>query len=1629
MTATPSLEDREIIDTFCERFELAWNSGSEPEIRDFLSGTPLRLRNPVLLELLQIDLERRWRASANGSSLGSSVVPQEPLLDDYVAAFPELGEVEQLPPEAVVTEFRVRWNWGDRPGLEQYVTRLGDRAALSIPGLRAALNEFTVESPADEVPELDSSVSSKTRDSTIFQRRTTIRPEQSQSPQQQPLPSPDESLAMLSPGDKVDGYLLHEKLGFGGCGVVFRAQRLNAPGKSFALKVVRPDRLMRRKVAARFEQEVQIARELSHPNIVAAPDSGQWRGLSYLVMEFVSGMSLDHLAKQPQGLSIPTACEVVRQAALGLQYLHKAGYMHRDLKPSNLMLSHDGVVKIVDFGMAGLKEPNADGERLTSIGEAMGTPDYMAPEQWSDARTVDIRADIYSLGCTLFGLLTGDTLIELEVGTRIFAQAQARARPPQDADVTNLETLRPELSPELVAILQRCVEQQAERRYSVPAELAEALEPFCHGAELDQLLPPDADLLVSFVETRIVSRTPDASLDAGPDATSLDENEGTRVDGLSDSPSALLQPSLEQTAQSQSDVPQTAELGEMTRWEKQRDELVGVEMEATVKERPSMTSSRSQTTLGKTVVLRQREVSKTGAVSIDGAEFELGEELGKGGMGLVYRARQGAVDRAVAVKVIQPKLRNNEDIKNKFVTEAVVTSDLEHPGIIPIYDLGTNADGEVFYAMKEVRGSEWKKTIGKNSESENLDILLRVADAIAFAHERGIVHRDLKPENIMLGRFGEVLVMDWGLALPTADYPKQGLAFSEGAAGTPAYMAPEMAAGNMQLIGPASDIYLLGGLLFKILTGKAPHSGRDAWDCMRAASRNVIVATDRNDELMLIALRALATLPQDRFASVQDFQAAIVEYRKHAESLRLTDIAEDEYLLAVEQSEYPHYEDAIAAFRNAGRLWDGNDRAREGLIATQLDYAKLAFKRRDLDLAAHQLDAGLPKHAELSVTVQVARQERDAQRERARRMKRIALQSVALVFVIISVAGLLVDRSRRQEQQARADALKYFQEAETAISRLTGISQDLENFPRLGGVRQNLLEMVAKYYSELNERRSADPDLQLASAQANLRLGDVYALLADQTSAEAAFAKSIDSAVPLTAAAQRQDVRDEATLVLLKGYAKLGQSQRAQGKHAAADASIATGLGLESGSQTPAITATRGDLFLQRTQLHRDRGRWGEAIQDIARAQELYDLAATGGDETLQQRCRVSVALSCDQLALVEEQAGHLERAEQAARRAIGIWSKLLASDEANLVYREGSASSHVLLGNIQRGFGRNAEPTALAAISDYERLVTARPEVPRYQFNLATELANLAYMQLRSGKTPESLKTAINATNLLIRLVNQYPDEIDYANGDASSLSILGEILRDRGEVALAAEKLDDAITYFDARSSSAPDVTSYRLSLAECLCLRAQTAELAAQPGDSCEYFERALEVLESSPMLLPGSVPSPHHGDLVAWIHQHLVDAAWLRGEPEVSRTHTQAALKMRAALPKSPDLQHHFGWSLCCGLDTESRDPRRAVEFLKQAASSAETNADYWFDLAFAQTQTRQWSDVALSLEQAQKCSAPARGQWELVQSLVEREQGRTQVADDLLRQGSELLALASPGNPRLRRLKLLVTPAR
>ncbi|MGC4005874.1 MAG: serine/threonine-protein kinase [Pirellulales bacterium] len=177
---------------------------------------------------------------------------------------------------------------------------------------------------------------------------------------------------------------------------------------------------------------------------------------------------------------------------------------------------------------------------------------------------------------------------------------------------------------------------------------------------------------------------------------------------------------------------------------------------------------------------------------------------------------------------------------------------------------------------------------------ENLEILMKVADAVGFAHARGVIHRDLKPENVMLGEFGEVLVMDWGLAIATVEFRKIAtITQTTSMGGTPAYMSPEMAAGPMSNVGPASDVYLLGAMLFEILTGQPPHTGKTVMKCLLAAARNEIVPTTITGELMEIAHKAMATKSAERYPSVREFQNAIRDYEAHSESLKLLQRAND----------------------------------------------------------------------------------------------------------------------------------------------------------------------------------------------------------------------------------------------------------------------------------------------------------------------------------------------------------------------------------------------------------------------------------------------------------------------------------------------------------------------------------------------------------------------------------------------------------------------------------------------------------------------------------------------------------------------------------------------------------------
>ena len=200
-------------------------------------------------------------------------------------------------------------------------------------------------------------------------------------------------------------YQLLQKLGEGGMGTVYKALHTKL-GRVVALKILARDRVWDERAVARFDREMKAVGEVDHPNIVRAMDAREVAGTRLLVMEYVDGIDLNFLGRHCHPLPIADACEIVRQAAMGLEEVRKRGLVHRDVKATNLMVTAQGVVKILDLGLARFDFDQVNAEEVTGQGIALGTIDYMSPEQIADSRSVDIRADIYGLGCTFYKLLS-----------------------------------------------------------------------------------------------------------------------------------------------------------------------------------------------------------------------------------------------------------------------------------------------------------------------------------------------------------------------------------------------------------------------------------------------------------------------------------------------------------------------------------------------------------------------------------------------------------------------------------------------------------------------------------------------------------------------------------------------------------------------------------------------------------------------------------------------------------------------------------------------------------------------------------------------------------------------------------------------------------------------------------------------------------------------------------------------------------------------------------------------------------------------------------------------------------------------------------------------------------------------
>ncbi len=300
--------------------------------------------------------------------------------------------------------------------------------------------------------------------------------------------TPYQAGVLLAGGDQplvIGEYEVLEAIAAGGMGNVYQA-RHRLMNRRVAIKILSQSATANERLARRFGREVEVAARLTHPNIVTAYDAGTYEGACYLVMEYVDGPDLSTLLQRRGPLPVAKAVHCILQAARGLAYAHDNGVVHRDIKPGNLLVDATGTVKILDMGLASSHDRDESPERPTASGKMMGTVQYVAPEQAVNAHDVDHRADIYSLGCTLYRLLTNRVPFEAETAMQTILAHREQFIPTLADHVADLPD-------GLQDVLNRMMAKDPDRRYQSAAEVMADLQAVVPDAADHVLKPEQAD--------------------------------------------------------------------------------------------------------------------------------------------------------------------------------------------------------------------------------------------------------------------------------------------------------------------------------------------------------------------------------------------------------------------------------------------------------------------------------------------------------------------------------------------------------------------------------------------------------------------------------------------------------------------------------------------------------------------------------------------------------------------------------------------------------------------------------------------------------------------------------------------------------------------------------------------------------------------------------------------------------------------------------------------------------------------------------------------------------------------------------------------------------------------------------
>ncbi len=676
----------------------------------------------------------------------------------------------------------------------------------------------------------------------------------------------------------------------------------------------------------------------------------------------------------------------------------------------------------------------------------------------------------------------------------------------------------------------------------------------------------------------------------------------------------------------------------------------------------------------------------------------------RGGLGEVSVALDVELGREVALKEIQPRYADHPQMRARFLREAEITGQLEHPGVVPVYGLGAGPDGRPYYAMRFIGGESLEAAIARvqaGTSSERLrDLLTRfvaVCNAVAYAHSRGIIHRDLKPANVMLGEYGETLVVDWGLArrmhgpgdetvtdAPLSLRDDVAATLAGTAVGTPAYMPPEQAAGRVDELGPRSDVFSLGATLYAILTGKPPYHGPDplaeASACRPAPAR--AVRPDAPPALEAVCVKAMAASPSARYASARDLAGEVTRWLADEP----VEAYPDPYL--VRASRWARRNRTLAASL-AVLLVGGVVALAVGLFAVRAEQAQTrkALKDAEDNLALAEENHRLARRA-VNECLDVARDHPMFQEPGMRPAKKLLLERTLPFYRDLrpgggsgAEEGLQAFRVGYISSQLGLDeeAIQSFRRAEAILAGLAEASKSVPAYRHDLSMVHNNLAIVLTRMGRLDE-----------AMKANRRAAELLeGLLAER---------------PGTA-----------------GYLlSLARTRGALG-----------GVLTEAGEHEEALAETRAS----------------EA--DFARLVDAGEAGALHG-----------LATARLQLGTRLHRAGRDTEAITAYRLAAETYQRLLDTDEPTPETRASLAGAMQGLAAVLRDRGENAEAVAAtrAEAEARQTLADLYPSVPQYHFDLGHALLRLGGLLESYGTPAEALEALSRAEYTWTRFAARYP-------------------------------------------------------------------------------------------------------------------------------------------------------------------------------------------------------------------------------------------------------------------------------